>query len=413
MAEPQETTTSAPPQADFREPTRIWLEGHPADERKKLGQYMTPRSVRQRLLDKLDLEPGMRVLDPGAGTGEFLADIAEREPGAELHGWDIDPEVLAVAKKNAPSAALGLRSAIEWPTSELFDLVIGNPPYFQFKASKEMKARFAAVISGRPNIFALFFQAGLELLAPKGMLAFVVPPSMNNGAYFEALREYILSFAEIEDLEVLSGSDLFDGANTAVQLIVLRMGSSSADFTFTRSQSECGFKRIIFSERPAELAQAFEGKVTLWDAGYEAVTGTIVWNQNKASLRSEMEPGSHPLIWAQNIQGGELVLGSTEKRPQFVIASNPVSGPAIVVNRIVGAVGKAGVRAAVVPPGMTFLGENHVNVVRVRAGIEPVIPAEELCDQLNQPETAAAVRLLTGNTQLSATELTHLLPVAA
>jgi hypothetical protein len=62
---------------------------------------------------------------------------------------------------------------------------------------------------------------------------------------------------------------------------------------------------------------------------------------------------------------------------------------------------------------MTFLGENHVNVVRVRAGIEPVIPAEELCDQLNQPETAAAVRLLTGNTQLSATELTHLLPVAA
>ncbi len=400
-----------PPGDDFREPTVAWLDSHPPKERKERGQYMTPRLVRSRLLDKLTLEPGMRVLDPGVGTGEFLADVRERESGTELTGWDVDPVVLEVAGRNVPNAKLELRSALEAPSADLFDLVIGNPPYFQFRAAPQMKKRFAPVISGRPNIFALFFQVGIKLLAPGGTLAFVVPPSMNNGAYFEALREYILRETAIVDLEVLSGNGLFTGANTVVQLIVLRRGESSSDFTFSREQPESGFKRTVFSNRPQELRDAFAGRVSVWEAGYEAVTGSIVWNQSRQALRHFPEAGAHPLLWAKNIQGGELVLGSTDKRPQFVRAANPMEGPALVVNRIVGAVGKAGIRAALVPEGMRFFGENHVNVVRPRRGADQKVALESLLAQLNDPEMASVVRLLTGNTQISATELTHLIPI--
>ena len=93
--------------------TQRWLAAAPVEHRKRLGQYMTPALLRERLLDRCGLFAGMRVLDPGVGTGEFLRSVQARCPGAELHGWDVDPSVLSVAAENAPEAHLRERSALE------------------------------------------------------------------------------------------------------------------------------------------------------------------------------------------------------------------------------------------------------------------------------------------------------------
>lgn len=52
---------------------------------------------RDRLIDGLELEPGMRVLELGCGTGRNLAAIGRRWPGVELYGVDISGEMLGVA----------------------------------------------------------------------------------------------------------------------------------------------------------------------------------------------------------------------------------------------------------------------------------------------------------------------------
>lgn len=407
----QEQLWADAPAGDFRQETEAWVKTQPAERRKELGQYMTPRPIREPLIDQLKLVPGMRVLDPGAGTGEFLASVRDRERGAELTGWDVDRSVLSVARQVVPEAELEERSALEAEGPGTFDLVIGNPPYFQFKMEKEMRRRFGEVISGRPNIFALFFQVGLEQLKDGGRLAFVVPPSMNNGAYFDALRNFILGHSAIRYLKVLEGNELFADANTSVQLIVLEKGARSDAFTFVRRCPASNFERTIFSEEPGRLEALFEGRRSLWELGYEATTGTVVWNQNREHLRATQEPGCVPLIWAENIQESKLVLGGT-KRTQYIQRTEASTGPAIVVNRIVGSVGKGGIRSALVPAGMEFVGENHVNVIRPRAGAEQGIPLEELHRQLTLESTTEAVRLLTGNTQVSATELNHLLPIS-
>ena len=119
----------------------------------------------------------MEVLDPGVGTGELLAAVAWRCPEARLTGWDIDQTALAAASELVPGARLELRSALEPPDPGAagcggFDLVIGNPPYFQVPVTPGLKDRFGEVISGRANIFALFFKAGLDLLRPGGTLAY-------------------------------------------------------------------------------------------------------------------------------------------------------------------------------------------------------------------------------------------------
>lgn len=396
---------------DFTGETMAWIAGADVTERKRLGQYMTPRRIRERLVDRVDLFPGMRVLDPGAGTGEFLATVRDREPRAELFGWDTDPGVLEVAKLNVPEANLERRSALDPHRSGPFDLVIGNPPYFQFRATADQKRRFAGVISGRPNIFALFFQVALESVRPGGQVAFVVPPSMNNGAYFEALRNFILERSRIEDLEILTGSGHFDGANTAAQLIVLRAGPSSGAFSFRRECTTSGFARTIFSPDPRSLEREFNGRRTLWELGFEAVTGTVVWNQHRDRLRDGPGPDRVRLIWAHNVQETGLDLDHNRGRPRYLGGATALTGPAIVVNRVVGAVGRGSLRAGLVPDGMEFVAENHVNVIRRRKGAGPAAGWPDLLAALRAPATGERVRRLTGNTQVAATELTHLLPL--
>ncbi len=400
-------------EGELSPPSRQWLDGTDPGDRKRLGQYLTPRPVADALLSRVRLAPGMRVLDPGAGTGELLAAAARLQDGLELFGWDVDPSALEAASELVPDARFEERSALDPWDGDRFDLVIGNPPYFQFRPTAAQRERFAGVISGRANIFACFFKAGLDALGAGGQLAFIVPPSLNSGAYFEALREYITERASIEDLVVLDGTDLFTGANTAVQLLVLEKGGSPGPFLFERSCGESGFRRVVFTADPELLAAQFDGRRTLWGLGYEAVTGTVVWNQRRADLRKAAGDGAVPLVWSHNLRAGEIVLGERPGKPQYVSGAEPDRGPAVLVNRVVGSVGRGELRTALVPEGMEFLAENHVNRVREREGATPLVGWDELHAMLAGPGAAERIRMLTGNTQLSATELTHLLPLGA
>ena len=420
-------TSSAPrppvPAADtdrdgFSAPTREWIETAPLDERKRLGQYMTPGRLRERLLDRCDLRPGMRVLDPGAGTGEFLRSVLDRQPDAQAYGWEVDRRLVAAARRVVPEARLEVRCALAagaggGPSAGApFDLVVGNPPYFQFRADAETRARFREVISGRVNIFALFFRVGLEALRPGGQLAFVAPPSMNAGAYFDRLRRYLVRRSRVEFLEICREPDLFHRANTAVQLIVLRAGegASSGPHVARCDDPPPRFRRIVFTEDAGAFARRRAKGESLFRLGYEAATGTVVWNRHRAALRRRPDRASTLLIWSHNI-GETLEVAGDRPKPQFIETDRRERGPAIVVNRVIGAVGKGKLRCALVPEGMEFVAENHVNVIRPRGGFAPRVTLEQLLAALRRETTAECARLITGNTQLSATELTHLLPL--
>ena len=392
-----------------------YLDRRPKSERSPLGQFITPRLLREKLAHQIKFEPGMKVLDPGVGTGEFLLTCHEIEPKLKLTGWDVDKQVLEVASKIAPFAELFHQSALEQPWNEGFDVVIGNPPYFEMRnLDFEIKKKYKAVLGGRPNIFSLFFAAGLGALKPGGQLGFVVPPSMNNGAFFNQLRKYILQNGAIEFLELYSDTSLFLDAQTAVQLIVIRKGERSSKHTIDLGAlGKTHEKRVIFSEDTASLANEFKGKSTLWHLGYEAVTGTLVWNQNKQKLRTSKVDGAIPLIWAHNITDSKSIqlVEDHPKKPQYVIAKESLVGPVIVLNRITGSVGRGSLRCALVPKGFEFIGENHLNVVRARKNASQLVSMEYLLDLLRREGINSRVQKLTGNTQLSSVELTHWLPL--
>ena len=394
---------------EFRPETLEYMNEVNVEYRKSLGQYFTPESIREKLLSKLSKKENSKILDPGCGTGEFLLTAKEYFENPELYGWDIDEKLVRISQKLVPDAQIEKTDALKRNDYEKYDFVIGNPPYYEFCLDNELRKRFGEVINGRANIYSLFIYQGIKLLKIGGYLAYVVSPSMNNGAYFAKLRSYIVENCNIEYLSVLDSPNLFDGALQSVMLLILKKGQNKGDYIFKKNGI------LIFSEEVDYLDKAFEGKTTLSELGYEVKTGRLVWNQNKHLLTYEAE-GNVPLIWSHNVTSEGLKLGN-HKRPQYVeITEGYDVGPAIIVNRIVGRPGSGRIRATLVPQGMRFIGENHVNVIFLPKQAR-LIPTEKTADlenilrQLNSPEKVGIVQSITGNTQISKNELEKLFPI--
>ena len=194
-------------------------------------------------------------------------------------------------------------------------------------------------------------------------------------------------------------------------LLILKKGENKGAYVFKKNGI------LIFSESVDYLKKAFEGKTTLCGLGYTVKTGRLVWNENKCLLANDAE-GNIPLIWSYNITPDGLKLGN-HKRPQYVkITGDYDVGPAIVVNRIVGRPGSGRIRAALIPQGMKFVGENHVNVIfpPKQARLIPMdkmVGLEDILRQLNSLEKVRVLQSITGNTQISKNELEKLFPIDA
>lgn len=392
----------------FTDISQKYLDKTDLKHRKKLGQYFTPKFVREYLLKQLPKKKNAKILDPGCGSGEFLISAKEYFGRCRLTGWEIDPKLARLSKKQMPSADIKKTDALKQKYSEEFDFVIGNPPYFEFKPNDKIKEKFSDVISGRPNIFSMFIKLGLEMLKPNGYLAYVVSPSMNNGAYFSKLREYIIKNANIEYMDILQSPEIFHDALQTVMIIVLKKRKNKGDYIFTRNNIS------IFSSKPSRLINAFRGKTTLGELGFKVKTGKIVWNQHKQKL-TNLKKSAVLLIWSHNITNDGIVLNNKNK-PQYIKFDSYDTGPAIVVNRVSGSPTNLNLKAAVIQHGTKFLAENHVNVIYPPEILKKptkknITIMNNIAEQISSEKTINLMKLITGNTQISKTELEKLMPI--
>jgi len=386
---------------EFCDESTKYMEEVELGYRKKLGQYFTPRMIREALINLLPKNIKQpKVLDPACGTGEFLLTARDYFKKPILEGWEIDKKLTKIAKKLIPEAKILNHDSLKYKTKEKFDFIIGNPPYFEFQPDKEIKNLYAEVIGGRVNIFSMFIKLGIDYLKEGGYLAFVIPPSMNNGAYFANLRKYIIKNTNVENIKVLE-ADLFYKAQQLTMIMVMKKTKNKGKYIFKINGVE------IFSENWKYLKEAFENKKSLRELGFKVRTGRVVWNQNKEKLTDDKKKSL--LIWSHNITDEGLVLNNKKCKLQYINLENPDEGLAIIVNRVTGAGKAAKIRAVLIPKGQKFFAENHCNVIYPPLGKEKYL--SKLLEQLKSAEMLKIWQSITGNTQVSKNELEKLCPV--
>jgi len=191
------------------------------------GQYFTSRDVAQ-FMARLCSVSGDKVsiLDPGAGAGilsiALIQELTSREkrPSAiRLVAYEIDNSLVGTLSRFYTwlkerlrekrtslefeilstdfilANAWRLESSLDFFDSikdceSLFDVVICNPPYF--KLGKEDRRALAAssIVSGQPNIYALFMAIAAASLKEDGEFIFITPRSYAAGPYFHAFRSW-------------------------------------------------------------------------------------------------------------------------------------------------------------------------------------------------------------------------------
>lgn len=91
------------------------------------GFFATPRDLAVETIKRANLKPGMRVLEPGIGSGGLADVIKELHPDVTIVAFEISPERHGAILDRHPGTQLGDFLEVT-PTGD-FDAVIMNPPF--------------------------------------------------------------------------------------------------------------------------------------------------------------------------------------------------------------------------------------------------------------------------------------------
>ncbi len=98
---------------------------------------LTVDEAREEYLQRLELRPGARLLDIGAGTGAELIHVARRTPELEMHGVDISIDMLLHCRRKLTRAGLSARLYVALAerlpfADESFDVVFHTGAFNEF-----------------------------------------------------------------------------------------------------------------------------------------------------------------------------------------------------------------------------------------------------------------------------------------
>lgn len=394
------------------------------------GIYFTPPGCIARNLALLApyMSDIVEVLEPACGSGEYLTALRAAYPTMRLTGIEYNRTIYQAIQGLAADAMLLHENYLAYrpATATLYDLIVGNPPYFVMAKSEVPKA-YHPYFDGRPNMFILFLLHSLRLLRPGGLLSFILPKNFLNCLYYDKTRAYLNRKCEILVIEECSTDKYLEtqqetiifiarkrttasaaaGPNAALKTIKLQKKSNKA-FILERQ----GY--TIFAP-PASipiLNGLYQGSTSLAALGFKVSVGTVVWNQCKALLTADATQTR--LIYSSDIVENKLVMKSyTNTEKKNFIQQAGWTQPLLIVNRGYG-VGDYKFNYCLLDGGTEtpYLIENHLIYIDTLVPRADLLEAyEKIIASFNDERTAAFIRAYCGNNALNTTELATILPI--
>jgi tRNA1(Val) A37 N6-methylase TrmN6 len=365
-------------EAEISEETKKHYEETDFAKRQQLGQFYTPHNLVNKCFETLGLDSSARCLEPTYGSGQFLDGLLSHG-FTNITGVEFDKETydrtLAKYTAKGVNCINGDYLLQEFP--QKFDLVIGNPPYFLMKGSKNpakdrspnptVIAKYKEYIKGVPDIYGLCTVKGIMDLADGGVLSYVIPTSILTAASFQKVRDYIHKTCTIERVEPHEQRDEFEGANVKVMIFQLRKTDEP-----TMAFCKYSGSNILFTPEEGAAAEASEGTNRMGDlVAIHGGTTSIdqLTEAEKALLSGTRTETTLPIIYGENITNSGLTIDKKLKgtRQQYISntyrPTRQVEAPFLTFNRSV-STGKAkqegtAIKCCIVTEGTYYI-ENHV-----------------------------------------------------
>jgi hypothetical protein len=390
-------------------------------EKKDYGIFITPYIIIQKLIDSVNTYVSnnnisiKKILEPSCGTCEIIKYCDNYFKNVQIHGIEFNQIIYDKIKglqfnNNNNTVRLEFSNFIKYNTTTKYDLIVGNPPYFVCK-KEDIPQEYKEYCVGRPNVFGFFILHSLSFLNSGGILAFIIPKSFLNSAYYAPVRNYIKQTCNI--LEIID----FEEYNKFIDTDQSTIGLIIQKHVVSIEPIECKFSvkindTFIFTNDSTMLRQLFEGATTIDKMGLKVRTGNIVWNEHKVELTDDSD--ATLLIYNTNISKDnklEIKKFKNDTKGQYIKKEGKTE-PLLVVNRGNGNSAYK-LNYALITQG-PYLIENHLNEIYS----PKKITHEELLDvyskiitSFNNPKTQQFIKLFLGNNGLSKTELETIFPI--
>jgi adenine-specific DNA-methyltransferase len=245
----------------------------------------------------------IRVLDPAVGEGALLLSLLEElhahgRRDVEIHGFDTNPESLAVAEKaikaRFPLVPVRFRVGdfLEYAgqfastpsifggalPAERFDAIIANPPYVRTQIMGAAHAQSLAThfgLGGRVDLYHAFILGIIEVLEDKGVAGVIVSNRFMTTKSGSAVRKVLREAVLLKHVWDLGDTKIFDAAVLPAVILFTKSASRAvANPGFTSIYETDG--AAAGSARDVIAALAESGAVSIPDARrFEVTQGAL------------------------------------------------------------------------------------------------------------------------------------------
>ena len=296
---------------DFNSLGKFYEENLHQKKRKKLGEFYTPESIVNYILDSVDYKDSediqkKKLVDISCGSGSFIIlsirvlikncfksfnkrDISEisseearyiiSKVKESISGIDINPiacilcqinvhlelfEFMNIIKDQDKTYHLPLfniknSNTLTIAESEIYDFVVGNPPYLFIRdIPKDQKLIIEKgdfeTNDGQYDYYQIFIELGIKLLNNKGKLGYIVPDSLLVLSNRSILRKYIYNTTKIK--EIYNTGPRFEGPIVSNIILVLEKESD------VQAREKNSIKVKISNQKDREILQE---EIKRWD----------------------------------------------------------------------------------------------------------------------------------------------------
>lgn len=190
----------------------------------KYGQYFTISLIADFMVSLISHKKGCRVLEPSCGKGVFL-DFLVEHGFKDISAYEIDSQL------GTKYDFVRFGSFLSVPTSEQYDVVIGNPPYIRWKNIEpelkqelESNALWNKYFNSLCDYCFIFILKSIEHLKDGGELIFICTEYWMNTTHLATLRNYMCQKGYFTEIYHLKETPLFE--NVTASFVIFKFVKS-------------------------------------------------------------------------------------------------------------------------------------------------------------------------------------------